>query len=187
MRAPVAYSPIFLALFCLSSCSQSFKPIHYMPVDAEFEVAISSSRNGWSLKSARQSKDLFCRKLMLRVIYDNPTNYLESGETVKSFQNQYIRRSEPLARKFTLSQDLKTSQIRSVSIVEADCRLASIGDLCGSAEKTAAEANAILAIGRIVGAKDCTDLDEKYSAMPDNEGFRVRNLPPTVVELLPSE
>jgi hypothetical protein len=117
-----------------------------------------------------QSQDVFCKRIAVRVIFDDPKDYLETGEVVNLISDKYLRSKQSLGIGGE-SQKLD-GHIRSVSVIDPDCTSASIFDFCSFAEKTEKERTNLDRIAKVVGATNCSDLANKVG------GFRESDLQP---------
>lgn len=147
----------------MCGCSSKFAIPQIRESHVGFRTAISHTRTAWSLTGiADRTGDTFCPKVYVRTIYDNPMDYLETGEGVEVYENIYIRRGERFDfTKAVAGGVTGQSNVRSISIVDADCRSANIADFCTAAVKTDVEVGLLKVVGKIAKAENCNDLSDK--------------------------
>ncbi len=126
-----------LGIFLLGGCSQKELPTPQSFVDVAppasmvWSTSISQDRRS-AIVMARNSsnKAVFCPLLSFRVIYDDPLNYLETGEFSVTHLNHFVSPNE--SNTFSeLKSPQRGAHIRSVQAGRLDsCRVATFADIC---------------------------------------------------------
>lgn len=172
--------PVIAGSYLLVGCASSFEAIEIGPSKVQTDSRISDDRKSWvvTLKNMG-STDAFCPRLAVRVIFDNPLNYLEMGESVELVADRYVRRGDGLKLRGNVPGG-RLAHIRSVSIIDPVCEAASVYHFCTYAEKTPEEKDNLTYVGEKVGARTCADLRNlisKFDRALLRHGDKVKSRP----------
>lgn len=156
----------------LSGCAAKFSAVQVQPSRVKTLSQISPERTKWKLSVKNEgANDVFCKRISIRVIYDDPRDYLEKGEAVEVVSDKYLRgrQSISLAGSTPIQVWGKDVHIRSVSAIDPECTSATLDDFCAYADKTVQEREQLLMIGEQSRSESCVGLGEKVTRLMDSD------------------
>lgn len=157
--------PFLCCLICVG-CAAKLSVVEPHSSRVRSSSQISENRKKWVVTIVNEAPgDVFCRRLAIRIVFDNPVNYLETGETVQLISDRYLRPKQIVQLTGNVpnnKSDRSTNQVRSVSVIDPDCTSATIYHFCSFAEKSEKERIDLARVGEVVGAETCTQIAEKF-------------------------
>src|SRR5262245_50548601 len=125
---------LFIAVGILSTGCAAKLAIVEVPSSAIRSFGeISRDRTSWRLTISNSSRhDVFCKRVTVRVIFDDPRDYLEKAELVQVITDKYLRSNQSTSVAGGVPEDHPSgaTHVRSISAVDPDCASATVFHFC---------------------------------------------------------
>jgi hypothetical protein len=151
----------YAVVLSLASCEVPFNMRMVPELHLLSTELISQDRQSWALDMTNPSDhDVFCPRLEVRVVFDNPKDYLETGEENEVVLNEYLvgKQQLHLSGRLPPATAGRNIQVRSISNVEPACFAATIKEFCLYAQKSQTETDDLNRIAKAIHATDCSDI-----------------------------